>query len=179
MATLRRLPLLLLAAVVAALVAGCEGGATRTPPSTSASAAPTTTAVQPTTASTASGAADLLAAYLRSWEVYADALRRLDPTRLPTAFAGNALRVARQEVVEHKAQGHPSLVRVDHHPRVLLVNATDGVVQDNYQNHSVLLNPKTGAPIEKDPNETVYQRQSLKRIGGVWKVVEVIEEKRP
>ncbi len=180
MAASRRLLLLLLAAVVAVPLAGCQGGTRRTPPSTSASAAPTTTAVQPTTPpTTPSPRAELLAAYLRSWDVYADALRRLDASRLPTAFAGNALRVGRQEVAEHKAQGHPSLVRVDHHPRVLLVNATDGVVQDNYQNHSVLLDPKTGAPIEKDPNETIYQRQSLKRIGGVWKVVEVIEEKRP
>jgi len=120
-----------------------------------------------------------LAAYLRSWQVYADALRRLDPSRLPTAFAGDALRLARQEVADHQAQGHPSLVRVEHHPKVLLVSATDGVVQDNYRNHSVLLDPTSGAPVEADPNETVYQRQSLKRSGGVWKVVEVIEEKRP
>ncbi len=176
MPTLRRL---LALAVVAVLLAGCQGDTTRTPPSTSASATPSTTGVQPTTASTASGAAELVAAYLRSWDVYADALRRLDASRLPTAFAGSALRVARQEVADHKAQGHPSLVRIDHHPKVLLVNATDGLVQDNYQNHSVLLDPKTGAPIEKDPNETVYQRQSLKRIDGAWKVVEVIEEKRP
>jgi hypothetical protein len=170
---------LLALAVIATLAAGCEPGTTHTPPSTSAAAAPTTTAPQPTTASTASAAAELLAAYLRSWDVYADALRRLDATKLPTAFAGDALRVAQREVVDHKAQGHPSLVRIDHHPKVLLVNATDGLVQDNYQNHSVLLDPKTGTPIEKDPNETIYQRQSLKRIGGAWKVVEVIEEKRP
>lgn len=176
MPILRRL---LVFTVVATLAAGCQRGTTHTPPSTSAAAGPTTTAPQPTTASTASAAAELLAAYLRSWDVYADALRRLDATKLPTAFAGSALRVAQREVVDHKAQGHPSLVRIDHHPKVLLVNATDGVVQDNYQNHSVLLDLKTGAPIERDPNETVYQRQSLKRIGGAWKVVEVIEEKRP
>jgi hypothetical protein len=122
---------------------------------------------------------ELLAAYLRSWDVYADALRHLDPSRLPTVFAGDALRLARQEVADHRAQGHPSLVRINHHSKVLLINATDGVVQDNYQNHSVLLDPKTGTPIEADPNETVYQRQSLKRFDGVWKVVEVIEEQRP
>src|SRR6266540_4372477 len=176
MPTLRRL---LALATVAALAAGCQGGTTPGPSSTSATAAPTTTAVQPTTASTASASSELVAAYLRSWDVYADALRRLDASRLPTAFAGSALRVARQEVADHKVQGHPSLVRIDHHPKVLLLNATAGLVQDNYQNHSVLLDPKTGVPIEKDPNETVFQRQSLKRIDGAWKVVEVIEEKRP
>jgi hypothetical protein len=123
--------------------------------------------------------AELLAAYDRSWAVYADALRRLDPTQLPSAFAGNALKLAQQEVAEHKAKRQPSLVRVTHRARVLLVTATDGVVQDNYTNHSVLLDPASGKPTEPDPNEVIYQRQSLKRIQGVWKVVEVIEEQRP
>jgi len=61
----------------------------------------------------------------------------------------------------------------------LLVTATDGVVQDHYTNHSVLVDPTTGKPTEPDPNEVVYQRQSLRRTNGVWKVVEVIEERRP
>jgi hypothetical protein len=174
MPTLRRL---LTATLLIVAVAGCSDG---TPPSsattTIAAAAPTTTAAPPTTLS---AKAELLAAYTRSWAVYADALRRLDPTRLPSAFAGNALRLAQQEVAEHKAKRQPSLVRVTHRARVLLVTATDGVVQDNYTNHSVLLDPASGNPTEPDPNEVIYQRQSLKRIGGVWKVVEVIEEQRP
>ena len=94
-------------------------------------------------------------------------------------FAGNALKLAQQEVAEHKANGQPSMVRVTHRARVLLVTATDGVVQDHYTNHSVLVDPATGKPTEPDPNEVVYQRQSLRRTNGVWKVVEVIEERRP
>jgi len=94
-------------------------------------------------------------------------------------FAGNALKLAQQEVAEHKTNGQPSMVRVTHRARVLLVTATDGVVQDHYTNHSVLVDPFTGKPTEPDPNEVVYQRQSLRRTNGVWKVVEVIEERRP
>ena len=94
-------------------------------------------------------------------------------------FAGSALKLAQQEVAEHKANGQPSMVRVTHRARVLLVTATDGVVQDHYTNHSVLVDPVTGKPTEPDPNEVVYQRQSLRRTNGVWKVVEVIEERRP
>jgi hypothetical protein len=173
MPALRRL---LLAALVAVLLAGCGDDTPASPTTTTAPAASSTTVAPPTTLS---AKAELLAAYNRSWEVYADALRRVDPSQLPTAFAGNALRVAQQEVAEHKAKEQPSLVRVTHRARVLLVTATDGVVQDNYTNHSVLLDPVTGKPTEPDPNEVVYQRQSLKRIDGVWKVVEVIEENRP
>ena len=160
------------------LLAGCSGNAESTPPSTTVSAAPSTTAPS-TTSATLSAKAELLAAYKRSWDVYADALRRLDPSQLPTVFAGNALKLAQQEVAEHKGNGQPSLVRVTHRPRVLLVTATDGVVQDHYTNHSVLIDPVTGKPTEPDPNEVVYQRQSLRRAKGVWKVVEVIEERRP
>jgi hypothetical protein len=167
---------LLTATLLIVAVAGCGDTPASSPTTTTAAAAPTTTAAPPTTLS---AKAELLAAYDRSWQVYADALRRLDPTRLPSAFAGNALRLAQQEVAEHKAKRQPSLVRVTHRARVLLVTATDGVVQDNYTNHSVLLDPASGNPTEPDPNEVIYQRQSLKRIGGVWKVVEVIEEQRP
>jgi hypothetical protein len=161
------------------LLAGCSGNAGTTPPPTTVAAAPRTTAASPSTLPTLSAKAELLAAYNRSWDVYADALRRLDTSELSTAFASHALRLARQEVAEHKAQGKASLVRVTHRARVLLVTATDGVVQDNYTNHSVLIDPVTGDPVEPDPNEVVYQRQSLRRIRGSWKVVEVIEEDRP
>jgi hypothetical protein len=166
----------LAATLVAVVLAGCSDGSPTGSTATTAAAAPTTTAAP---ATTLGAKAELLAAYHRSWEVYADALRRLDPSQLPTAFSGNALRLAQQEVAEHKANGQPSRVRVTHRARVLLVTATDGVVQDNYTNHSVLLDPASGNPTEPDPNEVIYQRQSLKRIDGIWKVVEVIEEQRP
>jgi hypothetical protein len=167
---------LLVAALVAVLLAGCSDDTPASPTTTAAAAASSTTAAPPTTLS---AKAELLAAYHRSWEVYADALRRLDPSQLPTAFAGNALRAAQDEVTTQEAKNQPVQISVDHHTRVLRVTATDGLVEDNYRNHSVVLDPTSGIAAEPDPNEVVYQRQSLKRIGGVWKVVEIIEEQRP
>ena len=174
-----RSPTALAVTIATLLLAGCSGNAESTPPNTTASAAPSATIASSSTSTTLSPKAELLVAYNRSWKVYADALRRLDPSRLSTAFAGSALRLAQQEVAEHKAQGRPSLVRDTHRARVLLVTETDGVVQDNYTNHSVLIDPVTGQPVEPDPNEVIYQRQSLRRSNGSWKVVEVIEENRP
>jgi hypothetical protein len=170
---------LLALAVVAALLAGCQGGTRRTPPSTSASATPTT-AVQPTTPQTTrSPSAVLLAAFTRSWRVYADALRRLDASKLPTAFAGNALRAVQSEVAEQKAKHQPVRISVQHHPKVLMVNATDGVVADQGVNHSVVLDPATGKPAEPDPNERFSEHRSFKFLAGTWKVVEIIEERAP
>jgi hypothetical protein len=174
MPLLRRL---LALAVVVVLLAGCQGGSAPKPPSTSASAAPTTTAVQPTTPqTTASPSAALLAAFSRAWQVYADALRRLDASRLSTAFAGNALRAVRSEVAEQKGKRQPVRISVQHHPEVLEVTATDGVVADQGVNHSVVLDPATGKPTEPDPNERFSEHRSFKLTGGTWKVVEIIEE---
>jgi hypothetical protein len=174
MPTLRRL---LAAMLLAVVVAGCGDDPPASPATTTAAAAaPTTTTAPPTTLG---AKAELLAAYRRSWEVYADALRRLDPSQLASAFAGRALRAAQQEVAGQKANNQPVRIEVEHRARVLRATATDGLVEDHYRNHSVVLDPTSGAPAEPDPNEVVYQRQSLKRIDGAWKVVEIIEEQRP
>ncbi len=174
--TPRRLLPLGLAVVV---LAGCHG-TPRTPPSTTAAAAPTTTRVLPTTPpTTRAPSAVLLAAFTRSWQVYADALRRLDTGRLPAAFAGDALRAVQSEVAAQKAKHQPVRISAQHHPRVLLVNATDGVVADQGVNHSVVLDPTTGQPAEPDPNERFSEHRSFKLLGGTWKVVEIIEERAP
>ena len=162
-----------------ALLGGCGGNAKSAPPNTTVSAAPSTTIAPSTTSTTLSAKAELLAAYNRSWEIYADALRRLDPSQLPTAFAGNALKAVRAEVATQKARRQPVRINVKHDPKVLLVNATDGVVADEGINHSVVLDPATDQPAEQDPEEPFRERRSFKHLDGAWKVVEVIEETGP
>jgi len=174
MPALRRL---LAAMLLAMVVAGCGDDPPPSPATTTTgAAAPTTTAAPPTTLT---AKAELLAAYDRSWQVYADALRRLDPSRLASAFTGSALRAAQQEVATQKANNQPVRIDVEHRPTVLLVTATDGVVADEGVNHSVVLDPATGKPTEPDPNERFSERRSFKFLDGSWKVVEIIEEHRP
>ena len=162
-----------------ALLAGCDRNAQSTPPNTTISAAPSTIAAPSTTSTTLSAKADLLAAFNRSWEVYADALRRLDSSELSAAFAGNALKAVKVEVATQKARRQPVRINVEHDPKVLLVNATDGVVADEGTNHSVVLDPATGQPAEQDPEEPFRERRTFKHLDGAWKVVEVIEESEP
>jgi glucose/arabinose dehydrogenase len=166
-------------ALATALLAGCTESAESTPPPTTTTAAPSTTAAPPTTPTTVSAKAELLAAYMKSWEIYADALLRLDPRRLPTAFDGAALHAVRSEVAAQKAQGQPVRIDVEHDPKVLLLTASDGVVADEGVNHSVVLDPTTGKPAEPDPNEPFRERRSFKFVDRRWKVVEVIEETQP
>jgi outer membrane murein-binding lipoprotein Lpp len=161
------------------VLAGCSGNAGINSPATTVTAAPSTTAASPSTSTTLSAKAELLAAYNRSWDIYADALRRLDPARLGTAFAGSALKTVQAEVATQKARKQPVRIDVEHNPKILLVTATDGVVADEGINHSVVLDPSTGQPAEQDPDEPFRERRSLKFLGGAWKVVEVIEETGP
>jgi hypothetical protein len=162
-----------------ALLAGCGGDAESLPPSTTVSVAPSTTEALSTTSTTLSAKAELLAAYNRSWEVYADALRRLNAGRLPTAFSGSALKAVQAEVAMQKARQQPVRIDVEHDPKILLVTTTDGVVADEGINHSVVLDPATGQPAEQDPDESFRERRSFKFLDGAWKVVEVIEETGP
>jgi outer membrane murein-binding lipoprotein Lpp len=161
------------------LLAGCSDNAGTTSAPTTVAAAPSTTAAPSRTSTTLSAKAELLAAYNRSWDIYADALRRLDPARLPTAFSGSALKAVQAEVATQKARRQPVRIDVDHDPKVLLVTATDGVVADEGINHSVVLDPATGQPAERDPDEPFRERRSFKFLGEAWKVVEVIEETGP
>jgi len=94
-------------------------------------------------------------------------------------LGGRALGAVRSEVAEQKAKRQPVRISVQHHPKVLLVNATDGVVADEGINHSVVLDPSTGKPAEPDPNERFSEHRSFKFTGGTWKVVEIIEEQTP
>jgi hypothetical protein len=104
-----------------ALLAGCSESAESTPPPTTSRTAPSVTAAPSSTPTSLGAKAKLLAAYMKSWEIYADALRRLDPSRLPTAFDGAALRAVRSEVAAQKAQGQPVRIDVEHDPKVLLL----------------------------------------------------------
>jgi hypothetical protein len=169
----------MLALALVGVIAGCSVKGSPTPPAATSrptSSAPAASSTGPATTTTLSLRQQILAAYDDSWRVYSDALLHLDPSNLSKAFAGDALRQAEQDAATQKAKHQPVRIRITHHPRVLLANATDGVVRDNYENHSVALDAATGRPVEPDPNEVVRQRQSLKRVDGVWKVVEVIEE---
>ena len=60
-------------------------------------------------------------------------------SKLATTFAGNALKAAQDEVATQKARNQPVQISVDHRPRVLRITASEGLIEDNYRNHSVEL----------------------------------------
>jgi hypothetical protein len=117
------------------------------------------------------------AAYLRSWEVYAEAVLELDPSGLEESYAGTALQTVAAEVARRRADRRPARVRVDHDLSVRVVNSTTAIVIDRYTNHSVRLDPDSLEPVEPDPNEQITESYNLTRAEERWKVSGIVRQR--
>jgi len=135
-------------------------------------ASTTTTAFDP-----ASVEGEVEAAYLASWDVYADAVYdlELDQQALAEVFAGEHLQTKTDEITERIEDGRAALVRVEHDYEIQMVDETTAVLVDEFVNHQVLIDPETKEPIEEDPNERGADAVSLKQSGGVWRVTRVVQ----
>jgi hypothetical protein len=161
----KRALLTLCAVASVILVAACAGDDddASAPAATLGTAATTTT-----TALTVEE--EVEAAYLRSWEVYADAVLTFDISRLEESYADTALETVRNEVAELRAANTPVRAAVEHD--IEITTSDDGaVVLDRYVNHSVLLDPDTLEPSEPDPDNVLLFSYALKEVNGTWKVV--------
>lgn len=161
----------LLAVLAAGLVAGFmalgnDGGSSGTSPTTS----PVSPSETPTDVR-----AQVEQAYLEAWDVWADALLRLDPSRLPEAFTGRALELISGQVKEQSRKNQPVQIRAEHNYTVTILDSQTVSVDDRYINHNVRLDPETLEPIEEDPNRLEHRSFTLKLVGGTWKIARIIE----
>jgi hypothetical protein len=172
--------------VGAALLAACSSDDPDAAPSTTTTAEPasTTTSTTSTTAperptSTTTTAFDpasvegqVEAAYLRSWDVYAEAVYNLelDEEALASTFDEDHLITKRTEIEKRIAEGRAAFVSVEHDYSIQLSDPTTAFVIDQYVNHQVLIDPVTRRPIEEDPNETLVDAVTLKLRDGSWRV---------
>lgn len=153
------LGLLVIGLVVGFVLAARDGGQS---PNSSPSATPMDPRVQ------------VEQAYLRYWDVYTEANRNLDTSRLAEVLTGDALKDVRDQIEEQKAKNQPVRIRVEHDYHVILVDASTATVEDTYVNHSQRLDPKTGQTVDPDPNQRVRRTYTLKKVNGTWKVSFVV-----
>jgi hypothetical protein len=157
-------------------VTACSSGSDAKGPTASVGAPKTTGSTTTTTATPQTPEQEVEAAYLKSWDVYAKAMRTLDPAGLDDAYSGSALSLREDEVRRLKTAGMPVRIDVEHHYSINVFDgARQALVLDSYRNHSVLLNAETGQPTEPDPNETLSRRYQLEEVDGSWKVVHVFD----
>lgn len=164
---------LLAVALVAALV-GCGGDDGGDGPSATVGAADR----DPTTTSTTEALTpeeEVEAAYLKSWEIYAEAVRKLDDSLLEEVYAGDALTLRRSEIADYRAANTPGIIDVDHDYEISILEPGRALVVDEYVNHSVFIDPTSEEPTEEDPSEVLRQRSELRESEGVWRVVYVAE----
>jgi hypothetical protein len=168
--------------VGAALLAACsnDGDPDAAPTTTGERAATTTTTApeRPTSTTTtafdpASVEGQVEAAYLRSWDVYAEAVYNLelDEAALADVYAEEALSLRTAEVERRSLEERPSLVRVEHDYEILVAGDGTANVVDHYVNHQVLIDPITKQPTEADPNDRLLVNSRMRLIDGEWRVV--------
>ena len=147
----------------------------------STSTAPTTTAVtvperEPSTTTTAFDPASVEgqveAAYLKSWDVYADAVYdlHLDESALATVYAGEALALRAAEIERRIDERSSSLVKLDHGYQIAVSGSSTANVVDEFVNHQVLIDPRSKEPIEADPNERLLVNFRMELVEGSWRV---------
>ena len=138
------------------------------------SAPAATVATVSTTNTTLSVEQEVEAAYLRSWDVYAHAMRTFDTSKLADVYVGDALELRLDEVKDMASANTPGRMDVEHDYEISV--APDGqtaVVLDDYLNHSVSLDA-SGKPTEEDPNEIVKREYRMRLVEGTWKVADVL-----
>ncbi len=168
-------------ALVLGATACSDDGGTTSPTTTEAvgTTTSTTSTVPVREASTTTTAFDpesvegaVEAAYLRSWDVYADAVYNLelDEAALAEVFAEEHLETKRAEIERRIGDGDAALVRIEHDYTIQVTDSKTAIVIDRYRNHQVLVDPETREPIEPDPDEVVSDVITLRLTSGGWKV---------
>src|SRR5690606_31328392 len=110
------------------------------------------------------------AAYLRSWDVYADAVYNLelDEEALAEVFADEHLELVRSEILGRIDDKRAAHARIDHNYKVTVLDQDTAIVADRLTNHQVLVDPDTKEPLEDDPNEDRADLATLRHIDGLW-----------
>ncbi|MEX2293626.1 MAG: hypothetical protein WD691_07530 [Acidimicrobiales bacterium] len=163
--------------VLAMVVGACSGSDDAAPATTAARVTTTTVPVRPTSTTTtiydpATVEGQVEAAYLKSWDVYAEAVYNLelDEQAFADVYADPLLGVVLSEIGSRIDDERAALVRVDHDYSVQLTGLMTAAIIDTYQNHQVLIDPISKEPVEPDPNETITDAFTLRIVEARWVV---------
>lgn len=113
------------------------------------------------------------AAYSRFWDVRTEAALDLDVSRLPEVMDGPALEREQQQVGDLQARGVAAVIEADHDVGLVSLSHDEAELYDEYVNRSYLVDPVTREPVGvPEPEETVKVSFRLRKLEGIWKVVD-------
>lgn len=179
---LRRLTVLLAGSLAVTFAAACSGESKRAvevvptvaatfvtiPSATERVARPTSTP-----SSTPSPEDVVLAAYGRYWDVYSQALLTLDPNLVQDVVAGPRLKEIQDEIDGLSRQGLAARINVTHNPLVVELGDESATIYDEMTNNSFYVDSTTKQPERgTGSGETFRDAYRLRKLNGVWKVVE-------
>lgn len=158
-------------------LAACNGGNDQDKSDATPTGARTTTAA---TASPSPSVEDeISAAYLKYWDVYADAVFNLDETGLEEVLTGPQLQRTRDEINSLRQRGRAAKIVVEHDFFIVEQDAAAGTatIRDGYTNSSYEVDAaskeKVGDPA---PGTVLTDTYILVKEGGVWKVQDGIRQ---
>lgn len=168
-----------MAGLLALALGACGGGSAEPTPTATATVSnpsPTATAPQPT--ATPDPEAEVLAAYAKYWEIYAQALRDRDDSRLSEVMTGPRLQRGTTEIAGLLAEDRAVEQVVHLNPVVVQITDDQALVLDEYENYSYYIDPATHQPIRPTPSTPQILRDTvtLHRVEGVWKVFDGIRQ---
>lgn len=165
----------LLLAAVAAACGGDDADPTPTPNATAADSSPAPTSPQPT--STPDPEAEVIRAYLRYWELYAEAVLNLDHNVLIGVASEEELQQVQAEIETLRADGVALRVVIEHRPTVIELTDTTATVFDEMTNNSFYVDPDTHEPPEGEGSgETLVDTFFLEKVDGQWIVIRSIRQ---
>ena len=153
-----------------------------TPSAIASSAAPGRATARPVTPQAGapipeSAAAEAVAAYLRAWEVWAEACLELDPAGLERSFAPPELDRTRAYVRRLTASGRPLQLAAAHRVTVLEYDGDTILLLDELTDRSLYLDPVTRRPlppgVQPTPAGAERIHARLLRTGSEWRVSEM------
>jgi hypothetical protein len=126
----------------------------------------------PSTPPIAAGRQMVEDAYLRYWDLYGDALSRLDTARIGEVAAGEELLRIRAEVEAFRRRDRAVRVRVDHSYAIRPHTESEAEIEDEITNRSFTVDPRTKEPT-LGPDVADLERDTflMKSQGDTWKVV--------
>ena len=159
--------------MIAQAIGGNDGGDGDSPsPDSTSSSSPS----EEPTATPESPRDAVRQAYLHHWDVYRVAVRTLETDGLDEVFTGKALAVVTRGVERRRREDTPIRIRVEHDMGIRIIDATTAVVDDRYINRAVELDPETGEPTKRYPNERIHDVFTLKKVNGLWKVSAIVRQ---